>query len=686
MAGPLQTRAFGPFLRGAIDTANASDPGAVAGALKNAKGLVYSGARKLTARGGTRVVMTLKDDQGSPADVTAVCALVTFGDWALAVAHSTTTQKVYLYRLAPDLTGWYNASGVLQSNTSASPVGVLWSSIPNPPDVTVAEGLGVAYIAHNGAADGTTLAWPTKVYEPSPAARTVTSITRSGATATLTAAAAHGLANGDSMTVAGAGQTEYNITATITQTSTTAFTYAVAGTPATPATGTITYTPAAIRTLASDLDGSGTNEALYALGVVSFQQHLWIWGVGTGTSATNHYRPELLRFGQPNFTLPLLAGDSITVGDRVRSQREKVVGAIVAGEALFFGSPFALTRVTGYGRASWFRQVLDKSFGFPGPKCMCVRGDTLYYWSSAGPMRCAAGGAPERLHQRVTAAVSSVINPETVVASYDEASDLVLFVYNAGNGVRTWAGYDAERDVWVGPDDDLGLAVRHMAAIAPVYASAAAATAPGAPSSGPTGAPTTPSTSDIGTSVATAHWTTGDPGAETSVEYRRQVDTAWTVANVVPAGVTSFQISGLASGVQYEWRVAHLKGGTYSSYLGPTVATQFTTSGTLNPPITAPSLESEERRGYTNIRASWGNSGEEGVSTDVELAGPSASTPASSQYVVESSPAEPISSANLSAFSTGRYWVRIRHTKTGFTESPYAGPTSIDITVTGDQE
>ena len=64
-------------------------------------------------------------------------------------------------------------------------------------------------------------------------------ITRSGSTATVTLAS-HGFATGDLVTIAGADQTEYNGTFTITVVTTNTFTYAVTGTPATPATGTIT--------------------------------------------------------------------------------------------------------------------------------------------------------------------------------------------------------------------------------------------------------------------------------------------------------------------------------------------------------------------------------------------------------------------------------------------------------------
>lgn len=68
----------------------------------------------------------------------------------------------------------------------------------------------------------------------------VTSITRSGGTATVTTSAAHGLSTGDEVEIAGADQSAYNIIAEITVTGADTFTYAVTGTPTTPATGTIT--------------------------------------------------------------------------------------------------------------------------------------------------------------------------------------------------------------------------------------------------------------------------------------------------------------------------------------------------------------------------------------------------------------------------------------------------------------
>lgn len=71
----------------------------------------------------------------------------------------------------------------------------------------------------------------------------VASITRSGTIATVTTTTEHGLSSFVPVTIAGADQTQYNVTdAAIVITGLTTFEYTVVGSPATPATGTITAT------------------------------------------------------------------------------------------------------------------------------------------------------------------------------------------------------------------------------------------------------------------------------------------------------------------------------------------------------------------------------------------------------------------------------------------------------------
>lgn len=80
-----------------------------------------------------------------------------------------------------------------------------------------------------------------------PAAESVT-ITRSGSTASV-AHTAHGMTTGMSVIIRGATQDEYNGIYAISNVTTNAYDYTVSGTPATPATGTITATAAILNGL-----------------------------------------------------------------------------------------------------------------------------------------------------------------------------------------------------------------------------------------------------------------------------------------------------------------------------------------------------------------------------------------------------------------------------------------------------
>jgi len=81
----------------------------------------------------------------------------------------------------------------------------------------------------------------------------VTSITRSGTVATVTTPGEHGYKAGENVLIAGANQSDYNGTVGILSIPTsTTFTYAVANSPATPATGTITVVKVPQFTAVSD--------------------------------------------------------------------------------------------------------------------------------------------------------------------------------------------------------------------------------------------------------------------------------------------------------------------------------------------------------------------------------------------------------------------------------------------------
>lgn len=116
----------------------------------------------------------------------------------------------------------------------------------------------------------------------------VTTITRSGATATATATA-HGLVNGKQALIKGADQQEYNGVFTVTVTGANTFTYTVSGTPATPATGSITTTGVVIFMLtnasgvASDTRSHAANQPITGVARKSTASPYYKTGVVSGT-------------------------------------------------------------------------------------------------------------------------------------------------------------------------------------------------------------------------------------------------------------------------------------------------------------------------------------------------------------------------------------------------------------------
>lgn len=78
----------------------------------------------------------------------------------------------------------------------------------------------------------------------------ISTLTQAGGTATATSGSAHGLSDGDPVTVAGATPSGYNGAINVNVTSSTTFTYPVSSSLSTPAIGTITATPVTESTFA----------------------------------------------------------------------------------------------------------------------------------------------------------------------------------------------------------------------------------------------------------------------------------------------------------------------------------------------------------------------------------------------------------------------------------------------------
>jgi len=110
--------------------------------------------------------------------------------------------------------------------------------------------------------------------------KTLDSLTRDGTTVTATVAAGHGFATGQTVRIAGANEPDYNGDFVVTSTGSTTFTYTIAATPTTPATGTITAKRAP---LGWSRPYSGTNKAVFR-GAAGTQLYLRVDDAGPGSA------------------------------------------------------------------------------------------------------------------------------------------------------------------------------------------------------------------------------------------------------------------------------------------------------------------------------------------------------------------------------------------------------------------
>ena len=139
----------------------------------------------------------------------------------------------------------FGAAGTNIWETKANPATVVFSGISSDKlqAVNITNTAGHFLIACNGVD-------PVMIYDGSAwfyvattsTAATISTITKSGTTATLTTATAHGLVTNNRVTISGATSSEYNGTYVITVTGANTFTYTMASTPAANATVVGTYT------------------------------------------------------------------------------------------------------------------------------------------------------------------------------------------------------------------------------------------------------------------------------------------------------------------------------------------------------------------------------------------------------------------------------------------------------------
>ena len=148
---------------------------------------------------------------------------------------------------------------------------------------------------------------------------TATSVTRSVNTATVTTATPHGYSSTNRVNIRGANQSDYNGDFTITVTGASAFTYTVANTPTTPATGTIYANkgPRVFNNYSTQVVGSG----VYA------DDHTNTEGIIIATPSSAY----LYRYGTSTITLSYPSNETCDIGDPCDSLRRLVYYPVRVG-------------------------------------------------------------------------------------------------------------------------------------------------------------------------------------------------------------------------------------------------------------------------------------------------------------------------------------------------------------------
>jgi hypothetical protein len=130
----------------------------------------------------------------------------------------------------------------------------------------------------------------------------------------------------------------------------------------------------------------------------------------------------------------------------------------------------------------------------------------------------------------------------------------------------------------------------------------------------PAGPPTNLAASNITATSATISWTNGDASATTVVQYRLTGSTTWITANggaALPAGQSSYALTGLHCATSYDVNVFHQKNGLNSSWL---TLTLFTTaacqiSTAINPPssfrVTGCTPSTQAGKQYATYTVTW---------------------------------------------------------------------------------
>jgi hypothetical protein len=222
----------------------------------------------------------------------------------------------------------------------------------------------------------------------------VTSINRAGNTATVVTSTTHGYSSTDRINIRGAVQTDYNGDYTVAVVSGTSFTYTVANTPVTPATGTILANkgPRVYNAYSTQVVGSGD----YADNNSNTE------GIIVATTATAY----LYRYGQSTIALTYPANEVCTLGQPCTIVQYLNQVYLFRGYSTTTAAPAAFTSITqaagtatatttanhGLSSLSWVLISGASPNGYTGIVQITVTGVNTFTYTVSGALASPATG------------------------------------------------------------------------------------------------------------------------------------------------------------------------------------------------------------------------------------------------------------------------------------------------------
>lgn len=205
---------------------------------------------------------------------------------------------------------------------------------------------------------------------------------------------------------------------------------------------------------------------------------------------------------------------------------------------------------------------------------MTTNGPICIWMSAQGPAYSVNGADVQLLaHPRVLRRMGTYLDLTYVWAAHDPANTRFVFLCRRGStldGTPVSDLWGTQLLCWNYQLDALSVHNTPTSCF-----SVFTIEGPGITLAAPAGVPGSLVATPTSTS-ATLAWdnSTGDPTAQTSVEYRIQGTSTFTVAGPTATNATSWSITGLTATTTYEWRLRYVKNGQFGSY---TATQTFTT-------------------------------------------------------------------------------------------------------------